>query len=88
MAFKQLFVKDYGGVDEDDYSTAVFTQQDLYNSVSYVMEQVVPAHTFGCFRLGGGGRRCDWLTLLWDCLQRSYCISHRASMNLITGVIR
>lgn len=45
MAFKQLFIKDYGGEDEDDYSVAVFTQQDFYDSVSYVMEQVVQAHT-------------------------------------------
>lgn len=42
MAFKQLFIKNYGGEDEDDYSASVFTQQDFYNSVSYVMEQVGP----------------------------------------------
>lgn len=45
LAFKQLFVKDYGGDDVDDYSTAVYTQQELYDSVSHVMEQVVPVHT-------------------------------------------
>lgn len=45
LAFKQLFVKDYGGEDADDYSAAVYTQQDLYDSVSYVVEQVAPAHT-------------------------------------------
>lgn len=45
MAFKQLFVKDYSGEDQDDYSASVFTQQDFYDSVFYVLEQVVPGHT-------------------------------------------
>lgn len=45
MAFKQLFVKDYSGEDQDDYSAAVFTQRDFYHSVFHVIEQVVPAHT-------------------------------------------
>lgn len=53
MAFKQLFVKNYGGEDENEYSVAVFTQQDFYDSVSYVMEQVVPAHTHTHLRLFG-----------------------------------
>lgn len=52
MAFKQLFIENYGGQDEDDYSASVFTQQDFYNSVSFVMEQVGPAHSaclvWGC----------------------------------------
>ncbi|XP_056893106.1 mucolipin-2 isoform X1 [Takifugu flavidus] len=39
MALKQLFIKNYGGEDQDDYSASVFTQQDFYSSVSYVMEQ-------------------------------------------------
>lgn len=58
LAFKQLFVKDYGGEDVDDYSAAVYTQQDLYDSVSYVMEQVVPAHTplAVWFEMGGDSK--------------------------------
>ncbi|CAG08071.1 unnamed protein product, partial [Tetraodon nigroviridis] len=39
MAFKQLFVRDYGGEDQDGYCTAVFTQQDFYHSVFYATEQ-------------------------------------------------
>lgn len=40
MSLKQLFVKDYGGNDEDDYSSAVYTQQDVYDSLFYVLDQV------------------------------------------------
>lgn len=40
MALKHLFVRDYSGVDEDDYSTAVYTQQDFYQSLSFVLDQV------------------------------------------------
>lgn len=67
MAFKQLFIKNYGGEDEDDYSASVFTQQDFYNSVSYVMEQVGPGHSaclvWGC--------RCDFLKGSYWCLSVS-----------------
>ncbi|XP_036969683.1 mucolipin-2 isoform X1 [Acanthopagrus latus] len=39
MALKNLFLKDYSGVDEDDYSIAVYTQQDVKESLFYVMDQ-------------------------------------------------
>uniref|UniRef100_A0A4W6F8W0 Mucolipin TRP cation channel 2 n=1 Tax=Lates calcarifer TaxID=8187 RepID=A0A4W6F8W0_LATCA len=39
MALKNLFLKDYSGVDEDDYSVAVYTQQDVYDSLFYVLDQ-------------------------------------------------
>lgn len=39
MAFKNLFLKDYSGLDEDDYSVAVYTQQDVYDSLFYVVDQ-------------------------------------------------
>ncbi|XP_071777956.2 mucolipin-2 [Centroberyx gerrardi] len=39
MALKNLFLKDYSGVDEDDYSIAVYTQQDVYDSLFYVLDQ-------------------------------------------------
>ncbi|XP_041862974.1 mucolipin-2 isoform X1 [Melanotaenia boesemani] len=39
MALKKLFLKDYSGVDEDDYSVAVYTQQAVYDSLFYVLEQ-------------------------------------------------
>ncbi|XP_008328222.1 mucolipin-2 isoform X2 [Cynoglossus semilaevis] len=39
MAFKNLFLKDYSGVDEDDYSVAVYSQQGVYDSVFYVLDQ-------------------------------------------------
>lgn len=39
MALKNLFLKDYSGVDEDDYSTAVYTQQGVYDSLFYVLDQ-------------------------------------------------
>ncbi|XP_034386126.1 mucolipin-2 isoform X1 [Cyclopterus lumpus] len=39
MALKNLFLKDYSGVDEDDYSVAVYTQQRVYDSLFYVLDQ-------------------------------------------------
>ncbi|XP_035509078.1 mucolipin-2 [Morone saxatilis] len=39
MALKNLFLKDYSGVDEDDYSVAVYTQQAVHNSLFYVLDQ-------------------------------------------------
>lgn len=40
MALKHLFVKDYGGEDENNYSNAFFTQQDVYDSLFYVLDRV------------------------------------------------
>ncbi|XP_055718293.1 mucolipin-2 [Salvelinus fontinalis] len=39
MTFKNLFLKDYSGVDEDDYSVALFSQQAVYDSLFYVLDQ-------------------------------------------------
>uniref|UniRef100_A0A673LGG5 Mucolipin-2-like n=1 Tax=Sinocyclocheilus rhinocerous TaxID=307959 RepID=A0A673LGG5_9TELE len=39
MAFKSLFLKGYSGVDEDDYSIAVYTKQSVYDSLHYVIDQ-------------------------------------------------
>lgn len=41
MALKNLFLKDYSGVDEDDYSVAVYTQHGVYESLFYVLDQPV-----------------------------------------------
>ncbi|KAM9621248.1 mucolipin-2 isoform 3-T3 [Morphnus guianensis] len=39
IAFKHLFLKGYSGVDEDDYSCSIYTQQDAYDSIFYVIDQ-------------------------------------------------
>ncbi|XP_034003169.1 mucolipin-2 isoform X2 [Trematomus bernacchii] len=39
MALKNLFLKDYSGVDEDDYSVAVYNQQQVYDSLFFVLDQ-------------------------------------------------
>lgn len=39
MALKNLFLKDYTGVDEDDYSIAVYTQHAVYDSLFYALDQ-------------------------------------------------
>ncbi|XP_066453965.1 mucolipin-2 isoform X2 [Eleutherodactylus coqui] len=39
MAFKHLFIKGYTGVDEDDYCRTVYTQEDLYQSIFYVIDR-------------------------------------------------
>ena len=39
MALKSLFLRGYSGMDEDDYSVAVYTQQGVYDSLFYVLDQ-------------------------------------------------
>ncbi|KTF90287.1 hypothetical protein cypCar_00038639 [Cyprinus carpio] len=39
LAFKNLFLKGYSGVDEDDYSISVYTKQSVYDSLHYVIDQ-------------------------------------------------
>ena len=39
MALKNLFLKDYTGVDEDDYSVAVYSQRGVYESLYHVLDQ-------------------------------------------------
>uniref|UniRef100_A0A3B4DYA5 Polycystin cation channel PKD1/PKD2 domain-containing protein n=1 Tax=Pygocentrus nattereri TaxID=42514 RepID=A0A3B4DYA5_PYGNA len=39
MAFKNLFLKSYSGVDEDDYSVAVYTKQSVIDNIFYVLDQ-------------------------------------------------
>uniref|UniRef100_A0A8C0IJC9 Mucolipin TRP cation channel 2 n=1 Tax=Chelonoidis abingdonii TaxID=106734 RepID=A0A8C0IJC9_CHEAB len=39
VAFKHLFLKGYSGVDEDDYSCSVYTQQDVYDSIFFAINQ-------------------------------------------------
>nr|XP_055072808.1 mucolipin-2 [Misgurnus anguillicaudatus] len=39
MAFKNLFLRNYNGVDEDDYSISAYTQHNVYDSLYYVIDQ-------------------------------------------------
>ncbi|XP_068098549.1 mucolipin-2 isoform X3 [Hyperolius riggenbachi] len=39
MAFKHLFIKGFTGVDEDDYSRTVYTQEAFYDSIFHVIDQ-------------------------------------------------
>ncbi|TRY96939.1 hypothetical protein DNTS_014285 [Danionella cerebrum] len=39
VAFKNLFLKGYRGIDEDDYSISVYTKQNVYESLHYVIDQ-------------------------------------------------
>ncbi|XP_058257786.1 mucolipin-2 isoform X2 [Hemibagrus wyckioides] len=39
MAFKNLFLKSYSGVDEDDYSVAVYTKQSVFDHLYYIIDQ-------------------------------------------------
>ncbi|XP_067157096.1 mucolipin-2 isoform X2 [Apteryx mantelli] len=39
VAFKHLFLKGYSGVDEDDYSCSIYTQQEAYDSIFYAINQ-------------------------------------------------
>lgn len=39
MAFKTLFLKSYSGVEEDDYSVAVYTKQSVFDHLYYIIDQ-------------------------------------------------
>lgn len=39
VAFKYLFLKGYSGIDEDNYSCSVYTQEDAYESIFYAINQ-------------------------------------------------
>ncbi|XP_008263183.2 mucolipin-2 isoform X1 [Oryctolagus cuniculus] len=39
IAFKHLFLKGYSGVDEDDYSYSIYTQEDTYESIFFAIDQ-------------------------------------------------
>ncbi|XP_078012678.1 mucolipin-2 isoform X3 [Phascolarctos cinereus] len=39
VAFKHLFLKGYSGIDEDDYSCSVYTQENVYESIFFVINQ-------------------------------------------------
>uniref|UniRef100_A0A8C4M1X3 Mucolipin 2 n=1 Tax=Equus asinus asinus TaxID=83772 RepID=A0A8C4M1X3_EQUAS len=39
VAFKHLFLKGYSGIDEDDYSYSVYTQEDAYESIFFAINQ-------------------------------------------------
>ncbi|XP_008536398.1 mucolipin-2 isoform X1 [Equus przewalskii] len=39
VAFKHLFLKGYSGIDEDDYSYSVYTQEDVYESIFFAINQ-------------------------------------------------
>ncbi|KAJ8277806.1 hypothetical protein GJAV_G00080290 [Gymnothorax javanicus] len=39
LAFKSLFLKDYSGVDEGDFSMSVYSQQDFYDTLFYMFDQ-------------------------------------------------
>ncbi|KAK3561797.1 hypothetical protein QTP86_014377, partial [Hemibagrus guttatus] len=39
MAFKNLFLKSYSGVDEDDYCVAVYTKQSVFDHLYYIIDQ-------------------------------------------------
>jgi len=39
VAFKHLFLKGFSGVDEDDYSCSIYTQEDAYESIFFAIKQ-------------------------------------------------
>ncbi|XP_031231621.1 mucolipin-2 isoform X2 [Mastomys coucha] len=39
VAFKHLFLKGFSGIDEDDYSCSIYTQEDAYQSIFFAIKQ-------------------------------------------------
>ncbi|XP_068808747.1 mucolipin-2 isoform X5 [Struthio camelus] len=54
VAFKHLFLKGYSGVDEDDYSCSIYTQQEAYDSIFYVINQYKQLKNISLGTLGYG----------------------------------
>ncbi|XP_074732517.1 mucolipin-2 isoform X1 [Strix uralensis] len=52
VAFKHLFLKGYSGVDEDDYSCSIYTQQDAYDSIFYIINQYMQLKNISLGTLG------------------------------------
>ncbi|XP_031163272.1 mucolipin-2 isoform X1 [Sander lucioperca] len=69
MALKNLFLKDYGGVDEDDYSVAVYTQQSVYDSLFYVLDQYSQLGRLSVGSIGYGEEKDGKLLSLVICKQ-------------------
>ncbi|XP_044094532.1 mucolipin-2 isoform X1 [Neovison vison] len=54
VAFKHLFLKGYSGTDEDDYSCSVYTQEDVYESIFFVLSQYRQLKNISLGTLGYG----------------------------------
>ncbi|XP_050016178.1 mucolipin-2 [Alexandromys fortis] len=54
LAFKHLFLKGFSGVDEDDYSCSVYTQEDAYESIFFAMKQYRHLKNISLATLGYG----------------------------------
>lgn len=51
MAFKNLFLKSYSGVEEDDYSVAVYTKENVFDHLYYIIDQVCLLFSLSCASL-------------------------------------
>ncbi|XP_055470331.1 mucolipin-2 isoform X2 [Psammomys obesus] len=54
VAFKHLFLRGFSGVDEDDYSCSIYTQEDAYESIFFVMKQYRQLKNLSLATLGYG----------------------------------
>ncbi|XP_037584212.1 mucolipin-2 isoform X3 [Cebus imitator] len=54
VAFKHLFLKGYSGTDEDDYSCSVYTQEDVYESIFFAINQYYHLKDIALGTLGYG----------------------------------
>ncbi|XP_049564743.1 mucolipin-2 isoform X2 [Orcinus orca] len=54
VAFKHLFLKGYSGVDEDEYSCSVYTQEDTYESIFFAISQFHRLRNLSLGTLGYG----------------------------------
>lgn len=54
VAFKHLFLKGFSGVDEDDYSCSIYTQEDAYESIFFAIKQYRHLKNISLATLGYG----------------------------------
>ena len=54
VAFKHLFLKGFSGVDEDDYSCSIYTQENTYESIFFAIKQYRHLKNISLATLGYG----------------------------------
>uniref|UniRef100_A0A3Q3XHJ3 Uncharacterized protein n=1 Tax=Mola mola TaxID=94237 RepID=A0A3Q3XHJ3_MOLML len=69
MALKHLFVKDYGGEDEDSYTAAVYTQQDVHDSLIFILDQYFQLDQLSMGPINYGDDAEDKLLPLTVCME-------------------
>ncbi|XP_075413878.1 mucolipin-2 isoform X2 [Tenrec ecaudatus] len=87
-AFKHLFLKGYSGTDEDDYSCSVYSQEDVYESIFFAINQYQQLKNLSLGTLGYGENE-DHIVGLKICKQhykKGTMLPSNETLNIDSGV--